>query len=304
MHSYDRYEIQEAVFVRWANSLADGTVRELSDILDTKFLSIFVKLITGDSFVSSGSRLQDIQNAFRLVDNGERFNQISMNEIADGNPRAICFAVWQLIQIFWKRFAPADVRDQKLAEALKDWCVERAQRFQVQISDFISSWRDGYALNAILLSYNPELFSMNQICDMRAVDRIEYAMSLAEHHVNTPRLLQPKDFSSERLDMKSVVCYLMVLYLSLTNKESSPQESHSSEQQQIESLESSKSSQSPMIINQKDIAISDSQSTADSGALSGETAQNEAEYSTSKSFEQFPSAPSSRRQSQQAVDVS
>ncbi|EJW74718.1 hypothetical protein WUBG_14374, partial [Wuchereria bancrofti] len=89
-------------------------------------------------------------------------------------------------------FAPADVRDQKMAEALKDWCVERAQRFEVQISDFISSWRDGYALNAILLSYNPELFSMNQIRDMRAVDRIEHAMSLAERYVNTPRLLHPK----------------------------------------------------------------------------------------------------------------
>ncbi|VDO08930.1 unnamed protein product, partial [Brugia timori] len=221
MEKDDRYDIQEAVFMRWANSLADGVVKELNDIFDTKFLSIFTRLITGDLFISSGSRVQDISNAFRLVDNDERFSQISVNELVDGNPRAVCSAVWQLVQVFWKRFAPADVRDQKMAEALKDWCVERAQRFEVQINDFISSWRDGYALNAILLSYNPELFSMNQIRDMRAVDRIEHAMSLAERYVNTPRLLHPKanyfsDFSSERLDMKSVVCYLMVLYLSLT----------------------------------------------------------------------------------------
>lgn len=33
---------------------------------------------------------------------------------------------------------------------------------------------------------------MNQISDMRAVDRIEHAMSLVERDVNTPRLLQPK----------------------------------------------------------------------------------------------------------------
>ncbi|KAM3720398.1 Dystrophin-1 [Dirofilaria immitis] len=214
----DRYDVQEAVFIRWGNSLADGVIKELNDFVDTKFLSIFVQLITGESFVSSGSRAQDISNALRLVDTDERFSQININELVDGNSRTICSVIWQLIQIFWKKFAPTDVRDQKLAEALKDWCVERAQRFEVQISDFISSWRDGYALNAILLSYNPELFSMNQIRDMRAIERIEHAMGLAERHLNAPRLLHPKDFYSEHLDMKSVVCYLMVLYLSLNNE--------------------------------------------------------------------------------------
>ncbi|OZC12593.1 hypothetical protein X798_00224 [Onchocerca flexuosa] len=183
----DRYDIQEAVFIRWANSLGDGAVKELSDVVDIKFLSIFVQHITGESLVSSGSRAQDILNALRLVDTDERFSQTNITELADGNPRAICS--------FTSLFAPPDVRDQKLAEALKDWCIERALRFQVQINDFISSWRDGYALNAILLSYNPELFDMDQIRDMRAVDRIEHAMSLAERHFNTPRLLQPKDFS-------------------------------------------------------------------------------------------------------------
>uniref|UniRef100_A0A1I8EJT8 Calponin-homology (CH) domain-containing protein n=1 Tax=Wuchereria bancrofti TaxID=6293 RepID=A0A1I8EJT8_WUCBA len=300
----DRYDIQEAVFIRWANSLADGVVKELSDIFDTKFLSIFARLITGDLFISSGSRVQDISNAFRLVDNDERFSQISVNELADGNPRAVCSAVWQLVQIFWKRFAPADVRDQKMAEALKDWCVERAQRFEVQISDFISSWRDGYALNAILLSYNPELFSMNQIRDMRAVDRIEHAMSLAERYVNTPRLLHPKDFSSEHLDMKSVVCYLMVLYLSLTTGVPSPEpepQSHpelQSSEQAAESSESSKSAQSPGITSQKDAIKSDFQSMIDSVMQPVEIAHAEAEYPMRRSPEQSSSTPSSRRHSQ------
>ncbi|VDN45708.1 unnamed protein product [Gongylonema pulchrum] len=48
----DRYDIQEAVFMRWANSLVDGAVKELNDITDTKFLSGFVQLITGEPFVS------------------------------------------------------------------------------------------------------------------------------------------------------------------------------------------------------------------------------------------------------------
>ncbi|CAG9538019.1 unnamed protein product [Cercopithifilaria johnstoni] len=296
--------MQVAVFVRWANSLAGGTVRELSDIVDTKFLSIFVQLITGDSFISSGSRIQDISNALRLIDSDECFSQINISELIDGNPRVICSIVWQLIQVFWRRFAPADVRDQKMVEALKDWCAERAQRFGVQINDFISSWRDGYALNAILLSYNPELFNMNQIKDMRAVDRIEHAMSLAKRDFSTPRLLQPKDFSSEHLDKKSVVCYLMVLYLSLLTEVPSSESELEPQpfEQPTESLESSKSSQSSMITRQKIAVKSNSQSMIDSVSSSGETIQTEIEYPLETNLEQIPSTSSSRRQSQQTSE--
>lgn len=48
--------------------------------------------------------MQDISNALQLVDNDERFSQIIINELADGNPRAICSTVWQFMQIYWKRF--------------------------------------------------------------------------------------------------------------------------------------------------------------------------------------------------------
>uniref|UniRef100_A0A914S076 Calponin-homology (CH) domain-containing protein n=1 Tax=Parascaris equorum TaxID=6256 RepID=A0A914S076_PAREQ len=94
------------------------------------------------------------------------------------------------------RYAPEGVRDQKLAEAIKDWCLERTQNFEeVQINDFTSSWRDGYAINAILLSYNPELFDMDNVRQMRGDERIEHAMGIAERHLNVPRLLKPKGAS-------------------------------------------------------------------------------------------------------------
>lgn len=40
------------MLIRWANSLADGAVKELNDVVDIKFLSIFVQLITGETLVN------------------------------------------------------------------------------------------------------------------------------------------------------------------------------------------------------------------------------------------------------------
>ncbi|VDK43703.1 unnamed protein product [Anisakis simplex] len=212
----DRYEIQENAFIRWANSIANEPIREISDIVDSKFLFNFVNLITGEKLVNSGSRAQDVTNALHAIDVDDRFAQVNVTELIDGNSRTICGVVWQLIQIFWKRYAPDAVKDQKLIEVIKCWCVERTQPFEeVQVNDFTSSWRDGYAINAILLSYNSELFDMDNVREMRGDERIEHAMGLAERHLNVPRLLNPKDFHSEYLDVKSVVTYLMMMYLSI-----------------------------------------------------------------------------------------
>jgi len=50
----DKYEVQEAVFIRWANSLFENaTITELRDLADLKFLSSFASLITGTSSVVS-----------------------------------------------------------------------------------------------------------------------------------------------------------------------------------------------------------------------------------------------------------
>jgi len=59
-----------------------------------------------------------------------------------------------LLQIYWRRFAPAGARERKVAEALKDWCLEATGKHsEVVVNDFTSSWRDGVALNILLQSY-------------------------------------------------------------------------------------------------------------------------------------------------------
>ncbi|VDD85235.1 unnamed protein product [Enterobius vermicularis] len=215
----NRYEFQASVFLKWASAITNESLNELSDIFKGKFLSVFTQLITGKTFVASGSRSEDISTVFQLLDDGDRFAQINILDVTDGNLKALCSVVWQFIQLFWKRFGPEDVRDQKLSEVIKDWCLERTKKFEeVQITDFTSSWRDGFSLNALLASYNAKAIAMNEVREMRGDERLEHAMSVAERRYGVPRLLMPKDFVSEYLDMKCVVCYLMMIYLALAAK--------------------------------------------------------------------------------------
>lgn len=49
----ERNEMQEGMFIRWANAiLPDSAVKELSDIVEGKFLADFVNLITSKSIVN------------------------------------------------------------------------------------------------------------------------------------------------------------------------------------------------------------------------------------------------------------
>lgn len=76
--------------------------------------------------------------------------------------------------------------------------------------------------------FSPTIVDIDKIRRMKGEERIDTALSIAKHHFKVPKLLHPKgtttllltlhlyiDFASEHLDMKSVVCYLMTLYLAL-----------------------------------------------------------------------------------------
>ncbi|CAJ0564398.1 unnamed protein product, partial [Mesorhabditis spiculigera] len=85
---------------------------------------------------------------------------------------------------------------------------------EVAVVDFTSSWRDGHAFNVLLHNFDHKLVKMAEIADMSALERLEHAFAAAER-LGVPRLLTGKDLHSEYLDSRSVVVYLMSLYLSL-----------------------------------------------------------------------------------------
>uniref|UniRef100_A0A183C715 Calponin-homology (CH) domain-containing protein n=1 Tax=Globodera pallida TaxID=36090 RepID=A0A183C715_GLOPA len=221
----EKYEIQEAVFVRWANSIIDDdvTVQELRDLTDVRFLSKFSTLILGVPVAIAGKSETDaidaIFHAMLPDDPDDKLFQISVNELLSGQQKTLLGMCWRLIQIYWSKFAPSPSNERKLTEALKEWCLKTTSSSpDVLINDFTSSFRDGMAINILIKSFDESLIDLREISELRGEDRIENALSLARRHFRVPKLIQPKEFYSEHLDMKSVACYLMMLYLGMCEK--------------------------------------------------------------------------------------
>ncbi|KAJ1367756.1 Deoxyhypusine synthase [Parelaphostrongylus tenuis] len=75
--------------------------------------------------------------------------------MADNQQKAVYAVWWSMVQAFWKRYGPDPIREEKLSEAIKQWCLEVTKDYEeVSVCDFTSSWRDGYAFNCLLHSFD------------------------------------------------------------------------------------------------------------------------------------------------------
>ncbi|KAI1731516.1 calponin homology (CH) domain-containing protein [Ditylenchus destructor] len=227
----EKYEVQDQVFVRWANSIFDEHyqlqeqstafmpyhIQQPKELGDVKFLSNFALLINGSVPTLSGNNVyDDVDTILHALVRGN-----GQEQSTSGVQKTVLTMYWHLAQIYWRRFAPPGARERKMQEALKDWCRSAADPYEdVIVNDFTSSWRDGIALNVLLMSFDKSLVDLESIKPLRGDERIENALNLAKRNFRVPKLILPKEFSSEHLDMKSVVVYLMMLYLGLVNHSS------------------------------------------------------------------------------------
>ncbi|GMT26482.1 hypothetical protein PFISCL1PPCAC_17779, partial [Pristionchus fissidentatus] len=211
----EKLEVQESVFVRWLASIVEEDIKDYKDLCDVRHLAAVAQLVTGQAINLSGSRLEDVSAVFLAV--GEV--KATPGEFVEGQQKAVLNTWWALVQLFWKRFGPPPINEEKVSEAIRSWCVEAARAYEeTSIVDFTSSWRDGHGFNVLLHSFDPRSVSLDSISCMSASERIDSAFSLAEEKYGVPRLLQVKDLSSEHLDTRATVTYLMSLYLSLLGR--------------------------------------------------------------------------------------
>ncbi len=70
------------------------------------------------------------------------------------------------------------------------------RNFGVEVKDFGSSWRDGFAFNAIIHNIRPELVDMSQLPNNANKVNLENAFSTAASQLGIPRLLDPEGNSN------------------------------------------------------------------------------------------------------------
>lgn len=166
-----------------------------------------------------------MDSVFHALSNDEedKIFQLSIPELCEGGTKALLTLCWQFIQIYWQRFAPKDAGERKLAEAISDWCKQATATAnpEVLVNDFTSSWRDGMALNLLIYSYDDNLVNLDKVRELRGEERIENALNVAKKYFKVSKLIQPREFHSEYLDKKSVVTYLMSLYIGMAYHSSS-----------------------------------------------------------------------------------
>ena len=98
--------------------------------------------------------------------------------------------------------------------ALEAWCKHVTSGYAgVNIVDLTESWRSGLAFCAIIAWFRPDLLDFTRLEDGKSFRNCSLAFSIAEHHLDIPSLLDPKDMKEmEQLDKLSLIAYLAQFY--------------------------------------------------------------------------------------------
>lgn len=165
-------------------------------------------------------RVHGINNLNRalqfLQDQQVKLVNINSNDLADGNSKITLGLLWHIIQHSWQIFAAdqeLNYKEMALQDVLKRWCHYSAQNYpDVSVRNFTSSWQDGLAFNAVLHYYSPDAFDFDAVRQMDPPSRLAHAFGFAEKRLNVQRLLDLEDVLGEKIDKKSIMTYLLLLF--------------------------------------------------------------------------------------------
>ncbi|CAJ0919115.1 unnamed protein product, partial [Mesorhabditis belari] len=221
----EKHELQENVFVRWVGIiLGDEAPREPRELADPNIVAKAISRITGNAAISAPSRYEFFQTIINEL--GVFGTKLTPSELTEHLQKAVLQMWWCILHLYWQRMAPEPLKREKVQDAMRMWCMDVCKAYpEVNVNDFTSSWRDGHAFNILLHNFDPKLVKMSEISEMSGLERIENAFTVAER-LGVPRLMNSRDLHSEFLDSRSVVVYLVSLYLTLQGK--------SEEQRQIQ----------------------------------------------------------------------
>ncbi|GAA5904249.1 hypothetical protein JCM8208_006816 [Rhodotorula glutinis] len=216
-------QVQERTFVRWVNSRLEPSgflpVHDLGTAFsDGTRLIQLVESLTNESLGKFNYqpylRVQKVENAAKALDRikemGVHLTNIGPEDIVDGRRKLILGLIWSLVL----RFSIAEINEEgSLAkEGLLLWAQRRTAPYaEVDVQEFSTSWRDGFAFCALIHAHRPDLLDYSALRKdaSSAAHNLEKAFSVAEESLGIPRLLEVEDLvGTRRPDERSVMTYV------------------------------------------------------------------------------------------------
>ncbi|XP_022701395.1 dystrophin-like isoform X1 [Varroa jacobsoni] len=223
----EREDVQKKAFAKWINQrLVQGGYEPLKDLfLDlrdgTRLLQL-LEALCGRPFPREKGRLRvhhmnNVSRALQVLDSQNvKLVNISTNDIVDGNSKLTLGLIWSII-LHWQ--AQDVLRANKLTglhtsleRTLLAWCQEICANYAnyVTVTNFTTSWQDGWAFNALLHYHSPDMFNFENLFCLKGEEKLEHAFEVAHTSFGIDKLLDPEDMAIP--DRKSVMMYVMCLY--------------------------------------------------------------------------------------------
>ncbi|XP_022530476.2 dystrophin isoform X3 [Astyanax mexicanus] len=227
--SDEREDIQKKTFTKWINLQFAKAGRPpiddlFTDLCDGRRLLELLESLAGHELVKERgfTRVHSLNNVNKalqvLQKNNVELVNIGGADIVDGNHKLTLGLIWSII-LHWQvkdvmKDVMADLKQTNSEKILLSWVRQSTKNYpQVNVVNFSSSWEDGLAFNALIHSHRPELFDWAVVDQMdKAIERLDYAFSVAERHLGIERLLDPEDVATAHPDKKSIIMYVTSLF--------------------------------------------------------------------------------------------
>lgn len=126
-----------------------------------------IQNLTGKSFVIPNNPKNNVNETHTLLnkcvtyaeENGVKIVNISGGNLYEKNIKLILGFIWQLILKFSVNRAIESEESvpstEKPVDVLLAWCNRNLEKYEIQVTDFTSSWKGGKALCCLIASLRP-----------------------------------------------------------------------------------------------------------------------------------------------------
>ncbi|KAJ6250578.1 alpha-actinin [Anaeramoeba flamelloides] len=140
--------------------------------------------------------------------------KIIPEDILKHNEKKIVVVIWK-IALF---FSVGNLFTHKVDHNsyLLEWCKLVTESYNVKITDFENSFRDGSAFCAIIDAHNDGLIDTSTLNKKKSMENLKKAFEISDL-LNIPRLLDTREVSSGKIGKYGILLYISELYKKFAN---------------------------------------------------------------------------------------